>query len=119
MTRFTPLVLAAALPLLAAPAHAQNTQPPAAAPVRQPLGAVLPQRTPAQVYGKVCGYCHGRNVGPIILGRPLPAEAITYIVRHGQNGMPAFRPSEITPAELDALAKWISASPARREEHGQ
>jgi len=86
---------------------------------QQKLGAVQGVRSPEQVYAKVCGYCHGRNVGPVILGRHLPAEAITYIARHGQNGMPAFRPTEITPAELDALAHWISTAPARKEEHGQ
>jgi mono/diheme cytochrome c family protein len=40
-------------------------------------------------------------------------------VRHGQNGMPAFRPTEITRSELDALAKWISASKADPAEKGQ
>lgn len=86
---------------------------------QQTLGEVQAPRTPEQVYAKVCGYCHGRNVGPVILGRHLPADAIKSIARHGQNGMPAFRPSEITPAELDALTAWISAAPARKEEHGQ
>lgn len=86
---------------------------------QQQLGEVQQVRTPEQVYAKVCGYCHGRNVGPVILGRHLPVQTITYTARHGQNGMPAFRPTEITPVELNALAKWISASPARTEEHGQ
>jgi mono/diheme cytochrome c family protein len=85
----------------------------------QKLGEVQPPRAPEQIYAKVCGYCHGRNVGPVILGRHLPAESIKYVARHGQNGMPAFRPSEVTPAELDALANWISAAEARKEEHGQ
>ncbi len=120
MTRSMLIMLAAALPLPATPALAQQgSAPPAAAPVRQALGKVLPQRSPEQVYAKVCGYCHGRNVGPIILGRGLPAEAVHYIVRHGQNAMPAFRPTEITPGELDALSQWVSQSPARKEEHGQ
>ncbi|MBB3374014.1 MULTISPECIES: cytochrome c [unclassified Novosphingobium] len=120
MTRSMLIMLAAALPLPATPALAQQGGAPAVAlPVRQALGKVLPQRSPEQVYAKVCGYCHGRNVGPIILGRGLPAEAVRYIVRHGQNAMPAFRPTEITPAELDALSQWVSQSPARKEEHGQ
>ncbi len=85
----------------------------------QKLGEVQPLRTPEQVYAKTCGYCHGRNVGPIILGRALPADTVKYIVRHGQNGMPAFRPTEVKPSELDALATWIEKSPSRTGEHGQ
>jgi len=108
MNRSMPTMLAAALLLAGLPAHAQQKRAEAPAP-----------RAPEQIYAKVCGYCHGRNVGPIILGRQLPAEAIRYIVRHGQNGMPAFRPTEISPSELDALSQWVSASPARKEEHGQ
>ncbi len=86
---------------------------------QQRLGEVPAPRAPEQVYAKVCGYCHGRNVGPILLGRHLPAETVKYVARHGQNGMPAFRPTEVTPAELDALAEWIAAAPARKQEHGQ
>jgi mono/diheme cytochrome c family protein len=97
-----------ALGIIAAPAGAQ-----------QKLGEVEAPRSPDQIYAKVCGYCHGRNVGPVILGRHLPPQSIKYVARHGQNGMPAFRPSEVTPSELDALANWISAAPARKEEHGQ
>jgi mono/diheme cytochrome c family protein len=85
----------------------------------QKLGEVQGERSPDIVYAKVCGYCHGRNVGPIILGRQLPVDAIKQIARHGQNGMPAFRPTEVTNAELDALAKWISASTASDKEHGK
>jgi len=96
-------VLACAAPLLAA----------------QKLGEAQPLRTPDQIYAKTCGYCHGRNVGPIILGRALPAESIKYIVRHGQNGMPAFRQTEVKPSELDALAAWIEKSTARSGDHGQ
>ncbi len=85
----------------------------------QKLGEVQGERAPEVVYAKVCGYCHGRNVGPIILGRQLPVDAIKSIARAGQNGMPAFRPTEITPSEMDALAKWISASKANEKEHGK
>ncbi|MGV3510770.1 MAG: c-type cytochrome [Novosphingobium sp.] len=85
----------------------------------QKLGETLPLRPPEAIYAKTCGYCHGRNVGPIILGRGLPAESIKYIVRHGQNGMPAFRPTEVKPEELEALAAWIEKSDARKGEHGQ
>ena len=85
----------------------------------QKLGEYQAPRSPDQVYAKICGYCHGRNVGPILLGRNLPPEAIRLIARNGQNGMPAFRPTEVTDAELDALAKWIATSKASSKEHGK
>lgn len=85
----------------------------------QKLGEAQAQRSPEQVYAAVCGYCHGKNVGPVIRGRALPAEAVEYIVRHGQNAMPAFRATEVTPAELKALAAWVQQSSADPKEHGQ
>ncbi|MBK8629349.1 MAG: cytochrome c [Sphingomonadales bacterium] len=90
-----------------------------AAYAAQKLGEVPGERAPEIVYAKICGYCHGRNVGPIILGRQLPVETIKDIARHGRNGMPAFRPTEVTPDEMDALAQWISASKANEKEHGK
>jgi mono/diheme cytochrome c family protein len=85
----------------------------------QKLGQPQGERAPEEIYAKTCGYCHGRNVGPMIRGRALPAEAIIRQVRHGQNGMPAFRPTEITKSELDALAKWVSTSKADPAEKGK
>jgi mono/diheme cytochrome c family protein len=85
----------------------------------QKLGQPQGERAPEVVYATTCGYCHGKNVGPVIRGRGLPAESIIIQVRHGQNGMPAFRPTEITKSELDALAKWISTSKADPAEKGQ
>jgi mono/diheme cytochrome c family protein len=46
----------------------------------------------------------------VILGRHLPAATTELIVRHGQNGMPSFRQSEFTDAELAALALWLQDS---------
>ena len=85
----------------------------------QKLGEPQAERPPEKVYAVTCGYCHGANVGPVILGRKLPAPVIKTIVRHGQNAMPAFRPTEISAAELNALAKWISASKANAAEKGR
>jgi mono/diheme cytochrome c family protein len=87
----------------------------AAEKIGQPQG----ERAPETIYAKTCGYCHGRNVGPVIRGRALPADSIKAIVRAGRNGMPAFRPTEITSAELDGLAKWVSASKADPQEKGR
>ncbi len=77
------------------------------------------QRPPEEIYATVCGYCHGRNVGPIILGRNLPPEAIELFVRTGQGAMPAFKPTEITDEELTALARWVGDAEASEQEHGK
>jgi mono/diheme cytochrome c family protein len=85
----------------------------------QKLGQPQGERAPEELYAKTCGYCHGKNIGPVIRGRALPAAAIKTTVRHGQNGMPSFRQTEITNSELDKLAQWISASKADPKEQGQ
>ena len=76
-------------------------------------------RDPEFLYDRACGYCHGHNVGPLIRGRQLPAAVVAAIVRSGNGAMPAFRPTEITNAELTALAQWIEQSEADPAEHGQ
>lgn len=76
-------------------------------------------RVPEYLYARTCGYCHGHNVGPLIRGRRLPAAVVVAIVRSGNGAMPAFRPTEITDAELAALAAWIEQSQADPREHGQ
>jgi mono/diheme cytochrome c family protein len=85
----------------------------------QKLGQPQGERAPEALYTKTCGYCHGRNVGPVIRGRKLPPAAISMIVRAGQNGMPSFRQTEITNTELAALSRWISKSVADPKELGQ
>lgn len=82
-------------------------------------GAASPPRTPEVIYAKTCGYCHGQHVAPVIRGRHLPPEIISQYVRSGPRAMPAFRPTEITNAELKALAQWVSTSKADPKEHDQ
>lgn len=76
-------------------------------------------RPPERVYAVTCGYCHGHNVGPIILGRGIPAATVQAMVRGGRGAMPAFRPTEITNAELASLSRWIEKSKANPKEHGK
>lgn len=78
-----------------------------------------PPRPPEVIYARTCGYCHGARVAPVIRGRKLPVDMITTYVRSGPRAMPAFRPTEISNAELAALAKWINASQADPKEHDQ
>lgn len=62
----------------------------------------------AEIYAKVCAYCHEANVGPKILNRELPVAYIRAIVRSGILAMPAFRSSEIDDESLAKLANFIS-----------
>jgi mono/diheme cytochrome c family protein len=74
---------------------------------------------PAGTYARTCGYCHGTNVGPILLGKEYPAEAVVFMVRNGKGAMPAFRPSEISNVELQALGEWIAKSKPGQKDHGK
>lgn len=76
-------------------------------------------RSGERVYREVCGYCHGRNVGPIVLGRTLDVATTRTMVREGLNAMPAFRPSEVDESELAALAQFIATSAEDPTEHGE
>jgi mono/diheme cytochrome c family protein len=81
--------------------------------------AAAAPRAPETVYAKTCGYCHGQHVAPIIRGRGIPVEVTKQYVRTGPRGMVAFRPTEISDAELEALAKWLNASKADAKEKGE
>lgn len=70
-------------------------------------------------YSRTCAYCHGANVGPVLLGRGLDPAAIAAMVRNGMGAMPAFRPTEISDAELADLAAWVSKSAPAQTDHGK
>lgn len=62
----------------------------------------------AEVYAKVCGYCHeDGKVGPRLLGRSLPPVYIQQVVRNGNRAMPPFRSAEIDDDALAELADFI------------
>ncbi|MEO0031661.1 MAG: hypothetical protein RIS94_1419 [Pseudomonadota bacterium] len=87
-----------------------------------PVSAATPApapRAPEAIYARVCGYCHGQHVAPVIRGRGLPADLIRQYVRTGPRAMPAFRPTEISDTELKALAQWVSTSKADPKEQDQ
>lgn len=75
-------------------------------------------RAPEQIYGSTCKFCHGHmlapgvRVAPDLLGRKLDPDMIKSFVRMGPGAMLSFRESDISDRELDALARWIAASPA-------
>ncbi|MFO1402051.1 MAG: cytochrome c [Steroidobacteraceae bacterium] len=83
------------------------------------------------VYAKWCAPCHdpgithpgthalmGKYAGSrpaVLLERTdLEPAFVRYMVRHGFSVMPPFRKTEISDAELEALARWLSAGPAGR-----
>jgi mono/diheme cytochrome c family protein len=77
------------------------------------------------VYTKWCAPCHDPGVihpgtnaltvkyqgvkpGVLLEWKDLPPETVSYLVRHGISVMPQFRKTEISDADLDALAKFLS-----------
>jgi len=77
------------------------------------------------VYTKWCAPCHDPGVihpgtnaltvkyqgvkpGVLLEWKDLHPDAVRYVVRHGISVMPQFRKTEISDAELDALAKFLS-----------
>jgi mono/diheme cytochrome c family protein len=75
-------------------------------------------RSPQKVFEDTCAYCHGHYIAPgmqvirDIRGRGLPPELTKTWVRNGMGVMPAFRHTEISDEELNALADWIKTSEA-------
>nr|AAM92191.1 p-cresol methylhydroxylase cytochrome subunit [Pseudomonas mendocina] len=64
------------------------------------------------VYQKICGHCHEKQVGPVITGRQLPPQYISAVVRNGFRAMPAFPASFIDDKALQQVAEYISKTPA-------
>lgn len=62
------------------------------------------------VYMANCQQCHpggAAGVGPSLNDKPLPHLAIRAQTRAGLGAMPAFDASEISDADLDALADYV------------
>ncbi len=80
--------------------------------------------TGKEVFDHYCVHCHGpgnEGAGTLQLARTrgedkalltertdLRPEYIQYIVRHGLKAMPAFVPSDLTDAQLEALADYLT-----------
>jgi mono/diheme cytochrome c family protein len=93
-----------------------------------PAGAAEPAKPPVsegkQLFDRWCGDCHapgpgstgtqqlartrGESFAALEQRRDLTAEWIRYVVRNGLNAMPQYRPSEISDAELQAIAKYLT-----------
>jgi (+)-pinoresinol hydroxylase len=55
-----------------------------------------------------------RATGVITEWHDLPASYVSYMVRHGMSVMPQFRKTEITDAELAALAAYLSRNTSQK-----
>ncbi|MCW1986939.1 mono/diheme cytochrome c family protein [Novosphingobium capsulatum] len=106
----TPAWAAAGLVLFGAPG---NSQVPAPADRGVPVVSALVRTgdpVGVQVYARTCAYCHDHGVGPVITHRGLDPAVVRLMVRHGGLAMPAFRPTEISDAELAAVSAMLEQS---------
>ena len=78
------------------------------------------------VFGMYCFMCHkeGVQIGPTGIfdmlsksGNPLHEQYIRNHVRFGYNAMPAFRPSEVSPKELNEMVAYLKELAAYRKGH--
>jgi mono/diheme cytochrome c family protein len=68
-------------------------------------------RDPGHLYDSSCTFCHDTGVGPDLKGAGWPKEYVALRLRLGFKAMPAFKPSEISDREIEALAAWLAAQP--------
>ena len=90
-----------------------------------------PYATGRAVYAKWCAPCHDPGVshpgtnaltvkyqgvksGILLEWKDLPPELVRHLVRNGISVMPQFRKTEISDADLDALAKFLSRNTTAR-----
>lgn len=66
--------------------------------------------SPEQMYNSACVYCHETGVAPVLKGRKLPSEYFRIRARMGYLAMPAFKPSELSDADLKLLGEWLIRS---------
>lgn len=93
------------------------------------LSAVVQAQEPPKmpyVFGMYCVMCHkeGVQIGPTGIfdmvsktGNPLHEQYIRNNTRFGFNAMPAFRLSEVSPKELNAIVAYMKDVAAYRKIH--
>jgi len=120
-------VAAAASIVVAAGAFAQATNASSKARADFPLAASKAGSPYEAVFLARCQYCHVEmGPGTVTLERryekdkallanrtDLTVDYIRYVVRHGINAMPAITPGEISDAELDLVARYLTRNNAQ------
>lgn len=75
---------------------------------------VVPDSTTAlgqRVFDFNCSQCHPAGeagLGPALNDKPLPGSLVRFQVRNGLGSMPSFGEEEISDAELDAVADYVT-----------
>ncbi|ABB32352.1 p-cresol methylhydroxylase, beta subunit cytochrome c [Geobacter metallireducens GS-15] len=93
-----------------------------------PGSGALAQEPPKMpyVFAMYCVMCHkeGVQIGPIGIydmmsksGNPLHEQLIRNNTRFGYNAMPAFRMSEVSPKEMNAIVAYLKDVAAYRKTH--
>jgi cytochrome c5 len=87
------------------------------------MAADSAEMTGKEAFDHYCTYCHGADDGPGTMqlkrtrGKDLArltertnlsADYVQYVVRHGLRAMPPFVPSDLTDAQLKALAAFLA-----------
>jgi len=86
--------------------------------------AVRADTTGQEVFNRQCAQCHapglehpgtrqltltrGKDKGVLTERDDLVEEYVRYVVRNGMQAMPGFYPSDLTEAQLDALAAFLA-----------
>jgi len=113
---------ALALSLVLAPASADAAEAP-------PAPAAAPPASAATLFEVHCGICHlAMGTGTIMLARrlgrehallgertDLDADDIRHVVRNGINSMPPQTRVDLSDAELDRIAAWLTRPAAERQ----
>lgn len=77
------------------------------------------ERSGRELFMHMCHQCHPggmAGLGPAINNKPLPGWLIKTQVRQGLGAMPSFDEEELSDADLDALADYVSALRRERDE---
>jgi mono/diheme cytochrome c family protein len=96
-----------------------------AAEAADPVQVKVATSSGEQTYMKWCAECHASAIGPgtktlekrykgqvpaiLHMRTGIPAELVTYTVRHGAGFMPPFRKTEISDSQLAGLATYLSS----------
>jgi len=90
-----------------------------------------PAHQPAAVFGRICLSCHGptgwgtralsrrmpRDQALLANRRDLTPEVLHAVLRHGIGSMPSLTPTDLSDAEIDALAAWLAKPPSTDAPH--
>lgn len=126
----TRVVLFAALAIIVAACSEDETS--SSEPTALPVSVATLYESSADLYEVNCAICHGEEgalAGTMRLAQSrgdefsvllkrgdLSAEYVSYVIRNGLSMMPAFRPSDLDDAQVEALSEYVVSRNASSEE---